>query len=443
MKKLKHKIKSERFAISNSLVQFPQKLKMIMADHRTLPVFFVLMIALSLSILHAQNDANNVQVEDLRTPVSPGFVLLGVEPTSIERPTNPQDLAGVLNTAMINGKLSPNFALEISPAQFTKDRTVNSFLNKRSLGNTLWRNLSLSVATSTSDTVVFGKLDPGLGMGYGFRTMLFDGNFEKTKYWEIAKSLTENEFKSDIDEIIGSYEKSFSEFKKEMRKKLKSEPSLRENTTFRKILNRTIENRRKGVPIDSVKGFLNTSGRDNILRNFKENNTEITTEKTGFFWEVAGAGVTVFQNNSFQKGYFARFGLWTTLTYKFDLDTNTFEKHNFDVLLTMRYIWNDAKVDTSSYFDLGGRLIYERPAWNLSVESIGRYATDNTRAVDKSRWTWRLAALFEYKITSNLNVNISFGKNFDQNTFYFNTGNGLFGIAGLDISLGKYKLKDE
>src|SRR5262245_42359826 len=52
----------------------------------------------------------------LRTPTSPAFTLLGIEPTSVERPNTPSSLAAsLLNQTAGFSTLPRDYALEFSP----------------------------------------------------------------------------------------------------------------------------------------------------------------------------------------------------------------------------------------------------------------------------------------------------------------------------------------
>ena len=58
-----------------------------------------------------------ITLKDLKTPVSPGFQLLGVAPTDIDRPATPRAFAVALLSALQKGDtVLPNgFAMEVAP----------------------------------------------------------------------------------------------------------------------------------------------------------------------------------------------------------------------------------------------------------------------------------------------------------------------------------------
>ena len=100
--------------------------------------------------------AQTVQIEDLRTPTSPAFVLLDVAPASVERPENPKALiANLVSTASQAEGFPKNYALEVAP-YWLKSHPHLTFSNYQqpSPAQSLLRTLTLSVGTTP-------LLDPG------------------------------------------------------------------------------------------------------------------------------------------------------------------------------------------------------------------------------------------------------------------------------------------
>jgi hypothetical protein len=144
-------------------------------------------------ISHAQV----VGIDELRTPTSPGFILMDETPASIERPSTPQGLALNLLSLRQGG------ALEFSPFWLKShpDLTFDKYISKKSDWPIL-KNLSLSVATTNvSDTI---------NLAIGFRTDLFryrtSGNIAEIKNVrdKIQTELNEDEPNA---EVIGDLRK--------------------------------------------------------------------------------------------------------------------------------------------------------------------------------------------------------------------------------------------
>ncbi len=104
-------------------------------------------------------EPTEVKFEDLRVPASPAFVLMGIEPKTIERPRTPRafGLSVIQATNELSG-LPKNYAMEFAPfwlvphpnLEFRPDRT-------ESLGATIIQTLSLSLATATDSAAAQGS----------------------------------------------------------------------------------------------------------------------------------------------------------------------------------------------------------------------------------------------------------------------------------------------
>src|SRR6185437_9811916 len=123
----------------------------------------VLFVVVQQQFLIAQTPApQNFQTLQLNS--SPAYVLLGVEPTNIQRPSTPSQFVAGLQNAVVNGKLQPNLAFEISPYYLKNPKDTSSklfnptdyLLNKKNFFQTIYQTLSISLATSSTDSVVFG-----------------------------------------------------------------------------------------------------------------------------------------------------------------------------------------------------------------------------------------------------------------------------------------------
>jgi hypothetical protein len=109
-------------------------------------------------------------VPGLKTPTSPAFVLIGVSPTQVERPTTPHDVAmTVFDIATTSGGLPRNLALEITPYWlFSHPKLTFEAYTHPSLLDQFLYSASLSVATAP----VTGS-DTATDLAIGVRTNLF------------------------------------------------------------------------------------------------------------------------------------------------------------------------------------------------------------------------------------------------------------------------------
>jgi hypothetical protein len=135
-------------------------------------VFSLLLPILSSTSAHAQADSVPA-FNAIRTPSSPGFELLGVAPTSIERPNTPAALALTLGGKTQNFSTIPkDFALEISPHWLVGHPTLTWQADvRRHVDESILRTLTISAATAE----VGDSTEPVTGVSLGFRTSIFSG----------------------------------------------------------------------------------------------------------------------------------------------------------------------------------------------------------------------------------------------------------------------------
>jgi len=111
--------------------------------------------------LYAQE---KVDFTDLKTPTSPGFILLDETPASVENSTTPEGLA----VSLLNLQ-DENSAIEFAPF-WLKDHNSLTADSLNKIRIPFWENLSISLATVNTDTVD--------NLAIGIRSRLFQ-NFSK------------------------------------------------------------------------------------------------------------------------------------------------------------------------------------------------------------------------------------------------------------------------
>ncbi|HTV25519.1 MAG TPA: hypothetical protein VMG12_42780 [Polyangiaceae bacterium] len=123
-------------------------------------------------------------VASLKTPEAPAFVALGLAPTEIQRPTTPRGVALSLGSALRNASAATaprNYALEFSPYWLVSRPTLSFDELIAEPERALYRNLSVSFATSV-ETVDLAQPD-GTGaerdiakVAVGAQTTLWPGS---------------------------------------------------------------------------------------------------------------------------------------------------------------------------------------------------------------------------------------------------------------------------
>jgi hypothetical protein len=389
---------------------------------------------------------------------SPAYILLGVQPDNIQRPSTPREFMGGVQSALVNKQLQPNFALETNPFNWNRKTKSNQFYANDYFyepGEAIKKNLAISLATSNSDTVVFGKLRPGLGLGYGVRVTILPGKINK----EVADAFyvwEEEEIKSIFLNLLFSdnVSKNGVFTSSEIDKRVKDTKDHVETS---------VANRRYILPGNKDKVF---AALDALANTYKAagitgaaftsqlaidrglvsgakiaqlaviNASEIGFERQGFILEFAAAGVTVFQENKWANAHHGKTAIWLSPSYRFNVSKkgSPDQTQSLDIMSVLRYIWNESKVDTASYFDFGAKIQYNKVAWNASFEWTARHAS-KVPADISSNWTncWLLS--FNYTINQFATLKFSFGSNFDGNTTQYTSKKDMFAVGGVNLAV--------
>jgi len=129
---------------------------------------------------HAQAPATAtaIEIDDLRTPSSPAFVLLDVTPASVERPESPKAFVlNLLSTVSQSDGLPKDYALQLAPYWLKShpNLTFGDYQNPNPAQSML-RTMTLSVATSPLlDRSAAAATTIGTRIGLGVRTNILGG----------------------------------------------------------------------------------------------------------------------------------------------------------------------------------------------------------------------------------------------------------------------------
>src|SRR5688500_98779 len=122
----------------------------------------------------AQPDSLGVQLQKLQTPTSPAFIVLGVSPTVVERPTTPRAFAlSVASSSLQSDDLVPkNYAAEFAPYWMGLQRRLQfQDYYRPNLFQALQQTFSVSFATNT----IVQSDDSLPAVGLGLRVAPFVG----------------------------------------------------------------------------------------------------------------------------------------------------------------------------------------------------------------------------------------------------------------------------
>jgi len=321
-----------------------------------------------------------IELDDLKAPTSPAFVLLGVEPTSIERPETPKAfVVDVLSTLQESQGIPKDYALALAPYWLTDhpELTFDQYFTKNPWENFL-HTLSISLAshrpeedegTDTAD-VSEDIQDPAVGLG--FRGMVIGGRAPA----DLAPAV------ADLEEALGAILDCQSDCEDE----------------------------------------------EQTARDAAKKVQDINVQRVGFTLDIAGGAVWDFPEQKFDERRMRRWGFWVTPAYRFASPSG---KSSVDALAVLRYL--QEKQEDEDVFDVGGRLIWHfNEDLALSAEYLRRRNEGSVDADAES--TERLVGLIEYRLGETLFLVASYGEDFATD----GEGSGaLVSTLGLKIGLGK------
>ncbi|HEX3766588.1 MAG TPA: hypothetical protein VHW23_48170 [Kofleriaceae bacterium] len=348
-------------------------------------------------------------VDKLRTPSSPAFVILGVSPTEIQHPTTPTDVAIALGGLVRGGDLTvpQNAAIEIAPYWLVPHRklTFEGYRDEKLLRPL--RTLSLSIATvqsqrTDSSNPAAPVMHTDADIGLGFRTMLLQWGAEDACTASIKKNtaiISQGMVFTDAEmrEAAGA-----GNLGSETRDKQIAEINARKKAA----LEAAISNRKQ-------------------LQSSKDICGPLAASTTGFSLDLAGAldlralDSKLTQADTSLAGY----GLWTTLSY----DASDFSAI---AVARIRSQQDAGTMTTGKLLDGGLRGIFKRNTYALSAEGLIRRDLSNGAHAT----TYKVDLGVEYKMTDVTWLSITFGKGF---AFASGDAASWFSLANLQWSFGK------
>jgi len=348
-----------------------------------------LLIASFLLLPLAAAAQSTTTIDDLKTPPSPAFVLMGIAPSAVQEPTTPKALGASLLSAVddSNASATPrNFALEFAPYWMTNhpDLTYDKF-NEADFGQALLQSLSVSLATTQQTAATSTTPASTLG-GLGIRAS-----------WLIGKpSAVEGQIRD----------------------------AIKQATTTAAV--------NMGAPVPGATAAPLISSNTN-LTNLIESLRSARYEGR-WYVEAAAATTALFSGNDADHSAHQKNGFWLTPSYRlsrttFNATTGTSSSQpNIDLLGVVRWISDHTGTTISQPLDLGARLIWNSGSVSVSAEHLQRRHTSNNSS--------RTAAIGNFKINDNLYVTATFGKNFADET----PNGNLIGILGLHFGIGSQPL---
>jgi hypothetical protein len=338
----------------------------------------------------------------LKTPESPAFNVLGISPSAVSRPTSPKQFAfSFLHTlAEENQFLIPNnFAVEANLYWWGSHPDLTFPEYQAGGPRSLYRTLSVSLATADS-TITGPNGDKHFRrVGVGVRSNFFGQQDTLKCVRDILLALT------PINERLTAFADSV----------LLENPSILD------------------IP-DSLEALreaefqqLKVENEEKLAEVNREQCTDEIANRKGFVTAVAGAAAFGFLEDPADSGIIPTptaslntVALWATPSYLGDA---------FSGIGIVRAMWDEIEADTSEFaLDLGGRVIYSHGRYAASAEAVYRYRDREDDTMNE----YRLAAVFDVRVISDVWLTATFGRDFDVKE-----GSPLIALANLQWGLGK------
>jgi hypothetical protein len=366
-----------------------------------IPAGQVLVLLLLASAPCRAQDDGLAEFNTLRTPSSPAFVLLGVEPTSVERPNTPADFAASILSASSNlSSLPKDFALETSPYWLFGHRR-RSWKDdiRRNVLESIERTLTFSVATAELGT----SEQPVRGLAVSARMALFSGRLPDSSVQQISD--LENALAASAAQDLGRLDPLLTALQNSMladaHTKADSEAALpRIDSAKVELIARLTRAGEVGADTAALLGRAR----------------KVATVRQGFLMDLAGGAAWRAPSAALDSASFDRWGLWLTATYSLP---------EVSFVGMARYL-GIAGTDSDAV-DIGARLIYARDRYAVSAEYVGRHVTQGGVG-DK----WRLAGVIDYRLSPALWISGTFGRNYDNKA-----RGSLLAQLGLSLNLSK------
>jgi hypothetical protein len=349
----------------------------------------------------------------LEAPASPAFNLMGISPSSIERPTSLNSFRLSIQNATSNfSKFPSNYSAEFAPASIfnIKDQTLAKF-NSTKLYDVFWQSFSVSFGftrTNSNDTEKEDStMSAKLGIGLKFSII--------RPHWDDSTQKYIDSITYYLDYTIGERKKWFLTHPAILKiddsiRAVNNSPSLTLNQKIDSINN--LGNRKTLVQVSLTNNFDKVDSLAN--KNLKRLANSLKITRKGPFLDFATGLVLDFPDDRFDNSRVAKAGAWLTGGYENGAK-------GLSVLGIGRYLYQPDKIfaDDSgkikskniSTLDGGARLAYSGAQGKFSVSAEAIYRSVLNDNVIKPSWRFTFNA--EYSVGFNQKITFALGRNFN------------------------------
>ncbi|MBS1630528.1 MAG: hypothetical protein JST27_10765 [Bacteroidetes bacterium] len=365
--------------------------------------------------------------QQITIPSSPAFSILSFEPAAVMKPSSNKDLAtDVLSAFDPQGKLLMNLGLECSPYWLASRPTLSQkeYLNPDP-GQAFLQSLSFSAATVRDSAKGANKL------GAGFRFRILNGQ-PIDSLAIVQKELTQYELLQSLISTAKVLTGVQLKTRQQAQDWVLTQCSTQQINSmlsgqFREEAEAIIQNF-QDQPQD-IRKMLDELKLRLMTRNqaLKKNLSRLLYQRKGFVLEFAGASGF----NTTQQYAWEKIGLWATASYYVSRS---------DLFSASARYMNRNSDTAKAHFDLGFAYLKEGSRYNLSLEGMLRWYWLQVPVIQgtehfykkENGFSYRLAAQVSYLLMKDISVNLSLGKDFDDEPL---TSSGFFSILGVNYSL--------
>lgn len=362
----------------------------------------ITLVVLALGVVpHAQAQNSIPEFDKLRTPSSPAFVILGVSPTEVQRPTTPSTFAASLLQGFVpqgDGGTLDDFAVEVAPYWLVSHPN----LRLRDYHGGSWFQNFVRTFTVSGATVKVEDSEASTGesrdLGVGIRAAVFQGAPPSDKCIE------------QTERTISALTSISSQVAMPIAAAIAADPGLADDATRLEALRvRLFDEALENLPPDE-KEVIDAKVLDC---------TAILSAKRGFVMDVAAASGWRFADGQLDGSDWRSGAVWAT---------PSFIQQNVSVVGLARYNWGAD--DAGDLLDLGLRGVYAWDRYGVSAEGVFR------RPQGDGDNLYRLALTFDVLLTGDVWLTTSFGRDFNEDD-----AGSLLAIANLQWNVGDRSVK--
>lgn len=422
-------------------------------------IISVFIICLQMSVVFSQStmdtivQVNDINMDILKSPTNPAFILMNTSPAEIVEPGSAPEFFTSIQNASDNFSAIPNnYGFSVTPFWWGKEAKKLSFDKDFDTVNTFtcWRTLSIS-----------GGIVKGVPQGedlwrygIGFQTTLLRGKIDKSKKAGYLNNL--RQYNETYYSGINSFYEKYPEYnlleaeRIKINLNVKSIDSLLQagiiNSQTANIERIELLNNLKVVSsqLNSLKSKLSEL-YDQEYRHMESNNEldkkfNEMNERKGLKWDIGGGVAINATNNKIDSTGIYRAGFWSNFGGDIiSADSGSFS--NLSAFILARYLFfneiyylKDYKVQLINNLhtiDLGVKLQYEIVnKFTIGLESVYRLSLSSS--VYES--TYKINGIVQYKFGNSKLVYASIGNAFNDNS---NQGpEKLVVTVGINIGFG-------